>query len=87
MSASISIAESRKDFGGGGYSSVVQLFLEIDGLRLALRQVGDGEMYFAEPVTLASKAAKLVVDVDGEVTVREITIMDNDALSKRIRFV
>lgn len=72
---------------GGGYSARVDLFLIVHGERIEVSQVGAGVLYFQEPVLLREDQATLIVDVDGNAARREITIVDHEAASKRVRFV
>ncbi len=81
-----SISHDLPATNGGGYSSLVKLFLLIAGTKVRVSQVGGGVLYFQEATLLPAKQATLVVDVDGRQTQREINILDNDVPATRIRF-
>ena len=48
----------------GGYSSFVQLHLEISGQRIELGQICPGKIFLREPVSLPAGEAEVVMNVD-----------------------
>ena len=59
---------------------------DLNGEMLPLTQVGNGRLYFDEPVSLPPSSAKVVVEVDGEARYKDIVIIESNNRSRVVQF-